>query len=56
MHYRYTPKGQLLEITYPDNRSIRYTLDDYDRVISQQDANQTVQHFFYNTEDNGRFI
>ena len=54
MHYRYTPKGQLLEITYPDNRSILYTLDDYDRVISQQDANQTVQHFFYNTEDKGR--
>ena len=54
MHYRYTPNGRLLQLRYPDNRSISYTLDDYDRVITQKDANQTEQHFVYNPEDKGR--
>ncbi len=54
MHYRYAPNGQLLQMSYPDGRSIRYTLDDYDRVITQKDANQTEQHFVYKPEDKGR--
>ena len=54
MHYRYTPNGRLLQMSYPDGRSISYTLDDYDRVITQKDANQTEQHFVYKPEDKGR--
>ena len=54
MHYRYTPGGRLLEMRYPDDRSISYTLDDYDRVITQKDANQTKQYFIYKPEDKGR--
>ena len=54
MQYRYTPNGRLLQLRYPDNRSISYTLDGYDRVITQKDANQTEQHFIYNPKDNGR--
>ena len=54
MHYRYTLNGHLLQMRYPDDRSISYTLDDYDRVIKQQDANQTEQHFVYKPEDKGR--
>ncbi len=53
IHYRYTPNGRLLEMRYPDDRSISYTLDDYDRIITQKDANQTEQHFIYNPEDQG---
>ncbi len=53
MHYRYTPNGHLLEMHYPNNRSISYTLDNYDRVITQKDPNQTEQHFIYNPEDKG---
>ena len=53
MHYRYTPNGRLLEMHYPDDRSISYTLDDYDRVITQKDANQSEQHFIYKPEDKG---
>ena len=54
MHYRYTPNGRLLEIRYPDDRSISYMLDEYDRTITQTDANQTEQHFVYKPEDKGR--
>ncbi len=54
MHYRYTPNGHLLKIRFPDNRSISYTLDDYDRIIKQTDANQTEQHFIYQPKDKGR--
>ncbi len=54
MHYRYTPNGHLLEMRYPDDRSISYILDDYDRVITQKDANQVEQHYIYNSEDKGR--
>ena len=54
MHYRYTPNGRLLQIRYPDDCAISYTLDDYDRVITQKDANQTEQHFVYKQEDKGR--
>ena len=54
MHYRYTSNGRLLEMRYPDDRSISYTLDNYDRIITQKDANQTEQHFIYNPEDKGR--
>ncbi len=54
MHYRYTLNGRLLSMRYPDERSISYTLDDYDRIITQKDANQTEQHFIYNPEDKGR--
>ena len=54
MHYRYAPNGHLLEMRYPDDRSMSYTLDDYDRVITQKDPNQTEQHFIYNPEDKGR--
>ena len=54
MHYRYTPNGRLLQMRYPDDRSISYTLDDYDRVITQTDANQTEQHFVYQPKDKGR--
>ena len=54
MHYRYTPNGYLLQMRYPDGRSISYTLDDYDRVITQKDANQSEQRFVYKTEDKGR--
>ncbi len=54
MHYRYTPNGRLLQMRYPDGRSISYTLDHYDRVITQKDANQTEQHFIYKPEDKGR--
>ncbi len=54
MHYRYTPNGRLLQMHYPDDRSISYTLDDFDRVITQKDANQTEQHFTYKPEDQGR--
>ena len=54
MHYRYTPNGHLLEMRYPNDRSISYTLDNYDRVITQKDPNQTEQHFTYNPEDKGR--
>ncbi len=53
MHYRYTPNGHLLEMRYPDNRSISYTFDDYDRIIKQKDANQIEQHFVYKPEDKG---
>ncbi len=54
MHYRYSKNGRLLQLRFPDNRSIRYTLDDYDRTITQQDANQIEQHFVYKPEDKGR--
>ncbi len=54
MDYRYTPNGRLLQMRYPDGRSISYTLDHYDRVITQKDANQTEQHFIYKPEDKGR--
>ena len=54
MRYRYTPNGRLLQMRYPDDRSISYTLDDFDRVITQKDANQTEQHFTYKPEDQGR--
>ncbi len=54
MHYRYAPNGRLLQMHYPDNRSISYTLDNYDRIIAQKDANQTEQHFIDKPEDKGR--
>ena len=54
MSYRYTPNGRLLEMRYPDDRSLSYTLDNYDRIITQKDANQTEQHFVYKPEDKGR--
>ncbi len=53
MQYRYTSNGRLLRMRYPDNRSISYILDDYDRIITQKDANQTEQHFVYKPEDKG---
>ena len=54
MHYRYMPNGRLLQIRYPDDRDISYTHDDYDRVITQKDANRTEQYFVYKPEDKGR--
>ena len=53
MDYRYTPSGHLLGIRYPDNRSLSFILDNYDRVITQKDANQTEQHFIYKPQDKG---
>ncbi len=53
MHFCYAPNGYLLQMRYPDGRSISYTLDDYDRVITQKDANSREQHFIYNPEDKG---
>ncbi len=53
IQYRYTPNGHLLEMRYPADHSISYTLDDYDRVIIQKDASQTEQHFIYNLKDKG---
>ena len=53
MHYRYTANGHLLKMHYPDDRSITYTLDEYDRIITQKDANQNEQHFIYKPEDKG---
>ncbi len=54
MHYRYSQNGRLLQMHYPDHRSIRYTLDDYDRIVTQKGVNQTEQHFVYKPEDKGR--
>ncbi len=54
MHYHYTTNGHMLQMRYPDDRVISYTLDDYDRVITQKDANQSEQHFVYKPEDKGR--
>ena len=54
MHYHYTTNGHMLQMRYPDDRVISYTLDGYDRVITQKDANQSEQHFVYKPEDKGR--
>ena len=51
--YRYTPNGYLLQMRYPDNHSISYTLDNFDRIITQKDANQNEHHFSYKPEDKG---
>ena len=54
MRYRYSPEGFLLDLCYPDNLSLSYTLDDYNHVTVQKDVNQQERKFAYLPQDKGR--
>lgn len=54
MHYRYSNTGQIIEMLYPDNQSLSFELDKYDRVIHQTDAHGMEQRFTYLPNDKGK--
>ena len=53
MQYRYTTNGLMIEIKYPDDRLLSYTLDEYDRIIALKNVDQRQQYYTYATKDNG---
>ncbi len=54
IHYSYTPNGYLTQLTYPDKRTVDYTYDDKDRVITQIDFNHLKQTYVYKPDDLGK--
>ena len=53
LHYRYAPNGALMEMHYPDNRSLKIERDAFDRFYRQTDVNGVTQTWNY-AKDNGQ--
>lgn len=45
--YKYDSVGNLVEVTYPDSRVIRYEIDPLDRVSTVKDGSNTLASFSY---------
>jgi len=54
LHYAYNEVGNLVTLTYPDNRQVHYDYDDANQLIQITDWAQRETH--YEWDDNGRLI
>lgn len=46
IHHSYTPSGKLDTVTYPGSSTIRYFYDQFDNVVSRQDAAGTINYAY----------
>lgn len=51
VNYSYDENGNLSEVTYPDNESVYYTYDDYDRVETIISNSGNIMTFTYSNSD-----